>query len=275
MGEHLFLAMFRFALVLCGIAVPSIRALTNSSVDPSPSHTLSDRYCPTQDDFGFGGGVTFHGNGWTIQGSGGVHSKTTWNLNGGYVEFDMDTTGAQGGVNTNLYTTSPDRGKLQPTNDCDIQGVGKPTCMEMDIIEMNGNCMAQSTVHTWPNHNGDCDQGGCWSKQRMGGKFHVKAEFSNGGWMSVQLNGQRNDHYTPSPSKNSQNYVVQIMNSNGAQIQSSQWVGWVPAGPCPGGGNLGASRFTISNLVVQGSVVQGKQPTRCGGLLANFSSVVV
>jgi len=206
----------------------------------------------------------FHGNGWTIQGGGGVHSKTTWNLNGGYVEFDMDTSGAQGGVNNNLYTTSPDRGQLKPINDCDIQGVGKPSCMEMDIIENNGNCMAQSTVHTWPNHNGDCDRGGCESTARISGKFHVKAEFSSGGWMTVLLNGKKNENYHPSPSKDSQDYVVKIMKSNGAQIQSSQWVGWVPgAGQCPGGGNLGASRFTVSNLVVKGSVVQGPEPTRC------------
>lgn len=253
--------MFRFALLSSGIALPSIRAL-NLTLGPS------DAYCPTQDDFGFDGGVTFHGNGWTIQGSGGVHSKTTWNLNGGYVEFDMDTSGAQGGVNTNLYTTSPDPGQLRPVNECDIQGVNKPSCMEMDIIEMNGNCMAQSTVHTWPNHNGGCDRGGCASLMRVGGKFHVKAEFSAGGWMTVLLNGQKNEHYNPSPSKNSQDYVVKTMNSNGAQIQSSQWVGWVPsAGQCPGGGSLGSSRFTVSNLVVKGTVVQGQHPTRCSGLM--------
>jgi len=188
----------------------------------------------------------------------------------------MDTSGAQGGVNNNLYTTSPDQGQLKPINECDIQGVGKPSCMEMDIIENNGNCMAQSTVHTWPNKDGGCDRGGCGSTARISGKFRVKAEFSSSGWMSVSLNGQKNDHYNPKPSKASTDYVVKIMNSNGAQIQSSQWVGWVPTGNgCPGGGNLGASRFTVSNLVVKGSVVQGQHPTRCKALMANFSTVVV
>jgi len=243
---------------------------------PSPAPGPAGEYCPTEEDFGQDGGVTFHGNGWTIQGSGGVHSKTTWNLNGGYIEFDMDTSGAQGGVNNNLYTTSPDPGQLQPINECDIQGVGKPSCMEMDIIEMNGNCMAQSTVHTWPNNDGDCDRGGCASTMRVGGKFHVKAEFSTGGWMTVLLNGQKNENYHPSPSMNSQDYAVKIMNSNGAQIQSSQWVGWVPGqNECPGGGNLDASQFTISNLVVKGSVVQGKQPTKCKDIVSDSTAVVV
>jgi hypothetical protein len=239
-----------------------------SGPSPSPGPPApGDAYCPNQGDFGSDGNVQWHGNGWTIQGSGGVHSKTTWNLNGGFVEFDMDTSGAQGGVNTNLYTTSPDQ--VQPRNECDIQGEGKPSCMEMDIIEMNGNCMAQSTVHTWPNHNGGCDKGGCASLMRASGKFHVKAEFSPGGWMTVLINGQKNEHYNPSPSKQSQDNVVQNMNSKGAQIQSSQWVGWVPGGnQCPGGGNLGGSRFTVSNLVVKGSVVQGPQPTKCSG--SNF-----
>merc|ERR1719409_1689933 len=59
---------------------------------PGPSPPApADAYCPTQESFGYDGGVSFHGNGWTIRGSGGVHSKVTWNLNGGYIEFDMDT----------------------------------------------------------------------------------------------------------------------------------------------------------------------------------------
>jgi len=217
------------------------------------------------------------GNGWTIHGGGGVHSKVTWNLNGGFVEFDMDTSNAKGGVNTNLYTTSPDQ--VQGTNDCDIQGQGKPSCMEMDIIEMNGNCLGQTTVHTWPNHNGDCDRDGCAATKRVSGKFHVKAEFSTDGWMTVQFNGQKNDGYNPSPSAACKANVVENMNTHGAQIQSSQWVGWVPGGnQCPGGGDLGGSSFTVSNLVVKGTVVQGPEPKKCSSaqlaLLANSSIFV-
>merc|ERR1711920_1108901 len=142
-------------------------------------------------------------------------------------------------------------------NDCDIQGQGKPSCMEMDIIEMNGNCYAASTVHTWPNNNGGCDRGGCASHMRVSGKFHVMAEFSPDGWMTPVINGYKNEKYNPSPSGNCKANVVQNMNSKGAQIQSSQWTGWVPGGDqCPGGGDLGSSSFTISNVVVKGTVVQ-------------------
>lgn len=199
-----------------------------------------------------------------MTGGGGVHSKVTWNLNGGYIEFDMDTSRAQGGVNNNFYTTSPNQ--VQGKNECDIQGQGKPSCMEMDIIEMNGNCLAQTTVHTWPNKNGGCDRNGCASKQRVSGRFHIKAKFSSDGWMSVEINGKSNDQYSPSPSGACKQNVVSTMNSHGAQIQSSQWTGWVPgADQCPGGGNLGASSFTISNVIVKGSVVQGPEPKKCSG----------
>lgn len=175
----------------------------------------------------------------------------------------MDTSGAQGGVNNNLYTTSPQH--VVGTNDCDIQGVGKPNCMEMDIVEMNGNCLAATTVHTWPNKNGGCDKNGCQSKMRVGGRFHVKAEFSATGQMTVLFNGRANNQYSPQPSSNCEKFVVSTMDSRGAQIQSSQWVGWVPgADQCPGGGNLGGSTFTVSNLVVKGSVVQGAEPRKCG-----------
>lgn len=247
---------------------------------PSPGPTPptppgpADAYCPTEESFGHDGGVVFNGNGWTITGSGGVHSTVTWNLNGGYVEFDMDTSRATAGTNNNLYTTSPDH--VSGTNECDIQGEGKPSCMEMDIVEMNGNCLAASTVHTWSNHNGGCDKGGCAATTRVSGKFHVKASFSADGWMTVAFNGNNNDGYNPHPSENCKQNVVQNMNSKGAQIQSSQWQGWVPgANQCPGGGNLGSSSFTISNLVVKGTVVQGSEPKRCNAMMTNSSMVVV
>merc|ERR1712217_484478 len=55
------------------------------------------------------------------------------------------------------------------------------------------------------------------------------------------------------------------MKSRGAVLYSSQWTGWVP-GSCGGDGNLGASSFSVSNVRVQGKVVQGPEPTRCGPL---------
>jgi len=225
----------------------------------------ADLYCPTQDDFDYGGNIQWDNNGWTMTGSGGVHAKTSWNLLDGYIEFDMDTSRAHAGVNTNLYTTSPD----QPGGGsyCDIQDNGHGgICMEMDIVEMNGNCAAQATWHTWPNHNGDCDQGGCGGVQHVSGQFNVRAEFQSDGWFRVKYNGVEVG-YNPHPSSNAQNYVRETMQSKGATIESSQWVGWVPAeNECPGWGDLDSSVFSIRNLRVSGSVLKGKEPTRCSSL---------
>merc|ERR1712083_764894 len=55
------------------------------------------------------------------------------------------------------------------------------------------------------------------------------------------------------------------MSQYGAVFYSSQWTGWVP-GSCGGDGNLGASSFSVSNVRIQGKVVQGPEPTRCAPL---------
>merc|ERR1712226_329456 len=52
------------------------------------------------------------------------------------------------------------------------------------------------------------------------------------------------------------------MTSRGAVLYSSQWTGWGP-GSCGGDGNLGASTFSVSNLKIQGKVIQGPEPRRC------------
>lgn len=220
-------------------------------------------YCPGEDDFNAGG--QWNGNGWTITGPGGVNGNTTFNLLGGYIEFDMDTSGAQTGVNTNFYLVFPDPSYFGPYNDCDIQGVGKPTCMEMDIVEMNGNCVGQTTWHTWPNHDGGCDQSGCSTKYQRSGTSHFRAEFAENGWMTVFVDGQQVNGYNPTPSQSSVNYAQQTMSSVGAQIMSSQWQGWVPSGNCGAGGSLEASTYSINNIVISGSVVQGNPPQLCSG----------
>merc|ERR1712110_226263 len=55
--------------------------------------------------------------------------------------------------------------------------------------------------------------------------------------------------------------------SNGAVIYSSQWTcSWVPADFCGGGpGDLDGSHFSVSNLRISGSVVQGPEPQKCSG----------
>lgn len=224
----------------------------------------ADLFCPSQADFEFDGGAHWNGNGWDVRGGGGVHARFTTNILGGYIEFDMDTSGAHTGVNNNFYVTSPDPSYFAAKNDCDIQGQNKPSCMEMDFVENNGNCIGQSTVHTWPNHGGGCDRGGCWAKKTRSGLTKFRAEFSTDGWMKVLYDGVAVDNYTPHPSDRCKQTVVQTMAAKGGQIMSTQWVGWVPGGPCGGGGGLGSSSFSVRNFRISGKHVQGTRPPSCG-----------
>ena len=108
---------------------------------------------------------------------------------------------------------------------CDIQKNKSPQCMEMDIIEANGNCAMQvttpvtppplththththtlhthahthspptppqSTWHTDPDHGGGCDEGGCAAQERLpGAAIHMRAAFGRDGAMTVFLDGK-------------------------------------------------------------------------------------
>jgi len=221
----------------------------------------AEMYCLNQNDFDSGGNIQWTSDGFTMTGSGGVHGKHAFNLLGGYVQFEIDTSGAQGGVNNNFYTSSPDKSYFPSY--CDIQPNSSPQCMEMDIVENNGNCLSQTTWHTWPNQNGDCDEGGCWAQQYASGKRTMKAEFSSDGWMVTTINGQRLWVTNPTPSNNAKAYIAQQMAALGAQFHSTQWVGWVPSGNCPGGGNVDGSTFSVSNVIVSGTIVQGSGATVC------------
>jgi hypothetical protein len=49
----------------------------------------------------------FFNQGWYIKGGAGVASKSSFNLLGGSVEFDIDFSETLTGVNGNIYTISP------------------------------------------------------------------------------------------------------------------------------------------------------------------------
>jgi hypothetical protein len=236
----------------------------------------AELYCPSEQDMNkecTDCNVNFADGGWSMKGGGRVSSKTSFNLLGGYMEFDMDTTGVANEVNTNFYTSSPSKQNCGSACYCDIQksSSGKPSCMEMDIIEANGNCAMATTIHTFakdgtPN-NADCDRWGCGSGMNLPKtKFHIKAQFAMDGNLTVYLNGVANDHYNIVPSSDSNQVVVTTMQSIGAVIESSQWFGWAPSqSSCPTGSQDGLpnSHFVISNVKVMGAVVQGPQPTKC------------
>jgi len=253
-----------------------------SSPTPPPPVPPSNAtlFCPEKDDWELGGDdIAWDSNarGWTVTGSGGVHGKATYNLLGGYVEFTMDTSHATAATNTNFYTSSP----TTCCSYCDIQPNKSPQCVEMDIIENNGNCAMATTWHTCANKDngvtprpnlqcgsssGDCNEAGCAGHEKLpGGAFQIRADFSMDGDMTVALDGKTVSVNVPiMGSSQPREQVVRTMTSLGAMFHSTQWQGWAPSGSsCPTGGDLGSSRFSVFNVTILGSVVQGAPPTKC------------
>jgi len=245
---------------LCGAAsapapaAPSPLALTPLVPAPAPTPPGLKQYCPDPaKDFQIevkdnANSVVWSGSGWTMRGSGRVSSRASFDLRGGSVEFDMDLSGAQGGVNTNLYVTFPHKPNCGIDCYCDSGPTGG--CAELDFTENNGHCWQATTWHADPSGNFKAGTGG---NGPITEKVHVKAEFTaDGATLNVNVNGK---HYD-GPG------VASEHEAWGAVIYSSQWTGWVP-GSCPGSGNLQASSFTVSNLRVVGKLKQGPAPTEC------------
>jgi hypothetical protein len=216
---------------------------------PGPGPSGGATYCPSGSDFNIDyGSPQLTSNGWSVQGGGRVSSKASFNLAGGFIEFDMDLSGAHGNVNNNFYLTFPQDGHSY----CDSGGSCTSCCAEMDLTENNGNCFQATTWHTdrsGSDHDGTAETGG------LSPQVHVKASWSeDGSALGVDVGG--NHH--------SGEGFQDVMTQYGAVLYSSQWTGWVP-GNCGGDGNLGASSFSVSNLKIQGKVVQGPEPTKCAG----------
>merc|ERR1712187_557155 len=136
---------------------------------PVPPPLPAATYCPDPaTDFqievepGAQGMVDWSDSGWTIHGQRRVSSKASYNLAGGYIEWDMDLSGAHGNVNNNFYLTYPTRPNCGIDCYCDSGGC-PPGCAEMDLTENNGNCWQATTWHPDPNggdHGGEAQEGG-------------------------------------------------------------------------------------------------------------------
>lgn len=236
---------------------PSADDLTVAYCDEGPEH---DKPCPQLTN-----------QGWKIEGGGGAATKSAFNLNGGFVEFDLDVSNVDGGVNANLYTISPETFQLDHFNKtldyCDGAATGSDWCMEMDWIESNGHCAAATTVHTKEGPGDDgCTAWGCRTTYHFNGKskFHMKIEYDQSGQWTVSKDGEVFTDYSPVPDEPTWDYVKSTHESRGAVIYGSEWVGWVPVDDCgTTPGNLYSSSYSISNLVISGTVVQGPVPTEC------------
>lgn len=175
------------------IAKTTERRATVHAVGPGPllpAHLARQaqagtQLCPHGSDFNIDyGSPQLNSDGWAVHGGGRVSSKASYNLAGGFIEFDMDLTGAHGNVNNNFYLTFPRDGHTY----CDSGGsCGGSCCAEMDITENNGNCFQATTWHTdrgVSDHDGKAQTGG------LSSRVHIKAAWSaDGGSLGVDING--------------------------------------------------------------------------------------
>jgi hypothetical protein len=234
-------------------------------------------YCPSASDltvaYNGGGSINLENQGWSINGGGGVATKAAFNLLGGSVEFDIDFSATKVGVNANIYTISPSGLGSSGFNQkeyCDgAQPAGSNWCTEVDWIESNGNCGGATTLHTvaGPGSTG-CTAWGCRNEYYYNGKnsFHMKIEYGTDGQWTTIRDGQiiAPSNLSPSPLSGDWNTLVGAYKNQGAVIYSSQWTGWVPASNCgTNAGDLAGSQYSVKNLVITGSVVQGPTPKVC------------
>lgn len=81
--------------------------------------------------------------------------------------------------------------------------------------------------------------------------------------------------WMPTTRKKKKKRHQQDMQSRGAVMYSSQWVGWVPGDWCGGDSDLGASAYEVKNLKITARVVQGPEPRRCSAVLAPSAVAMV
>lgn len=253
---------------------------------PSPPPTPGAAWCPSAADLtvAYGNGHP-EDQGWSISGGGAVATKAAYNLIGGWVEFDLDLSGVRRGVNANIYTISPSiggQGFDNNANYCDGAGQ-KPWCLEVDWLESNGNCGGATTLHTKQGTGNDgCTAWGCRASYHYNGKtsFHMKIEYgTDGSWTTIR-DGQviNAGSMSPQPGGDAWSVIKSSYESKGAVIYSSEWVGWVPVDDCGGNApdsDLAPSHFSVRNLRIKGSIVQGPKPRGCGSALQNEALTVV
>jgi len=230
-------------------------------------------FCPSANDLVVAYGTPqFFDQGWSTQGGGATATKASFNLLGGWVEYDVDFSGVHTGVNANVYTICPTfSGSFQPkVNYCDGAKTGSDWCVEVDWIETNGNCGGQTTLHTreGPGSNG-CTAWGCANSYHYNGRsaFRMRINYGDDGTWTTVRDGQTIGPNNLNPPAQGQDWSIlkQQYQSKGAVIYSSQWVGWVPLPDCGQTGDLPSSFFKVSNLRINGTVVQGTKPKVCSG----------
>lgn len=245
----------------CPDAGPSPAPSPSPSPSPAPAPSGDVvEYCPDpEQDFqverepGAQGTVTWSDSGWSIQGWLRLSSKASFDFTNGGATWEMDLSQAHGGVNNNFYVTYPGEENCGINCYCDSGG-SVAGCAELDWTENNGGCF-QAT--TWHDDAAGGDHGGYGGNGGLsGGTIQCSAQYSaDGSSVDITIGGNHANG----------NAQTAQMQSRGAVIYSSQWVGWVP-GSCGGDGNLDASVYAVKNIRLKGRVVQGPEPRRCSAV---------
>ena len=210
------------------------------------------------------------------------------------ISIDLDFSAASDGVNANIYTISPQlHGSVfsKDADYCDGGGnTSKPAgkggyCLEVDWIESNGKCGGATAIHDVPGRNTSrsplgCNAAGCRKEYLYkASTIHMRAEYDAAGRLTLTHENQTitPKQWVPLPVASDWSVTERSYASLGAVIYSSQWIGWAPAQalgcidphscnlPAPGNCSavLASSTYTVSNLEVFGTVVQGPVPTVC------------
>lgn len=253
--------------------LPATPTPAPTPLSPHPTPSTLPMFCPSASDLvlAYGGGTTtIDKQGWTTTGSGAVATKASFNVLGGWVNYTLDVSKALVGVNSNIYSISPSSipstGFTQ-TNYCDGAKTGSDWCIEIDWIESNGNCGGATTYHTIEGTGVGCTAWGCSTSYAYYSQtlFNMSFYYSPSGVITAYRNNQPLAPVQPTPPSSVWQIIQQAYTAQGAVIYSSQWTGWVPtiSGCSTGNGNLAGSTYKISNLRIQGHVVQGPIPTKC------------
>jgi hypothetical protein len=272
------------------IATTTTTSTTTSTTSTSATTTTAEHegpqvYCPASKDLAiaYGDQVKLEDQGWTVQGDGGASTLASFNLAGGFVEFDLDVSQAKTGVIPNVYSIFPENiaatGFEHDSHYCDADEGAATWCVEHDWIESNGQCGGATALHSVPGTGLDgCNSWGCLTtyKYEGGSKFHMRIDYDKSGQFTVMRDGQVLNGYEPAPTADDFEILRSQHEQRGAVIYSSQWTGaWVPCEDCgTGPGDVAGSSFSVTNLRISGAVVQGPNPTRCPELVLDESTVV-
>jgi len=93
-------------------------------------------------------------------------------------------------------------------------------------------------------------------------------EYGNDGSVVVTRDGQTisPNMLNPVPQDQDKSTLVDFYKRFGAVIYSTQWVGWVPVPDCGTTGDLPSSQFKVTNLRINGTLVNGLVSVTISGL---------